>query len=85
MAGDANGAGKWRIFNSTTSSRGAASAMIRLRISSPCAFDAISNCTCEGWFNSPSGLSCSFLMFSSEIVSQELSASFSMKGLLHER
>jgi hypothetical protein len=59
--------------------------MIRMRISSPCASDAISNSTCEGWSNSPAGFSCSILMLSNEIVLQELSALFSLKGLLHER
>jgi len=33
MAGDANGAGEWKIFKSITFSRGADWAMIRLRIS----------------------------------------------------
>jgi hypothetical protein len=58
---------------------------MRMRISSLFASDAISSSTCKGWFNSPAGFSCSFLMLSCEIVSQELSASFSLKGLLHER
>jgi hypothetical protein len=41
--------------------------------------------TCEGWFNSLAGLSYSFLLLSSEIVPQDLSASFSLKGFLHGR
>jgi hypothetical protein len=85
MGGVVNRAGGWKIFKSITFSRGAGWAMMRMRISSPCASDAISNSTCEGWFNSPARLGCSFLMLSGENVSQELSASFSLKVLLHDR
>jgi hypothetical protein len=48
MDGAANRAGEWRIFNFITFNRAVCQGMMLMRVSSPCASDAISNSICEG-------------------------------------